>query len=173
MAEDYIHIGKMVAPFGVNGQLILQHVLGKKTQLPQLEVLFIEEVKGTYLPYFIEKAQAKSLEETIISLEGIQSREAAQRLCSRAVWLREADCRKLVGKSAPLSLLGYQIVENGKELGEIKEVIEQPHQVLVTISLEGKDAYIPLHAASLQSVNHTNKTVTVQLPAGLLDIYRE
>jgi len=173
VAEDYIHIGKMVAPFGVNGQLILQHVLGKKTQLPQLEVLFIEEVKGTYLPYFIEKAQAKSVEETIITLEGIQSREAAQRLCSRPVWLREADCRKLVGKSAPLSLLGYQVVENGIELGEIKEVIEQPHQVLVTISLEGKDAYIPLHADSLQSVNHTKKTVTVQLPAGLLDIYRE
>jgi len=173
MATDsYIHIGKIVAPFGVSGQLILQHVLGKKTQFPNIAVVFIEEVKGSYLPYFLEKAQAKSHDESILQLETIITREAAQRLCTRPVWLLEADFRKLAGKTAPISLLGYSVIQEGDNLGEVKEVIEQPHQVLLTILLQGKEAYIPLHAETLQAVDHTRREVKVVLPDGLLDIYR-
>ena len=173
MATDsYIHIGKIVAPFGVSGQLILQHVLGKKTQFPNIAVLFIEEVKGSYLPYFLEKAQAKSHDESILQLETIITREAAQRLCTRPVWLLEADFRKLAGKTAPISLLGYNVIQEGENLGEVKEVIEQPHQVLLTILWQGKEAYIPLHAETLQAVDHTRREVKVVLPDGLLDIYR-
>ena len=173
MATDsYIHIGKIVAPFGVSGQLILQHVLGKKTQFPNIAVVFIEEVKGSYLPYFLEKAQAKSRDESILQLETIITREAAQRLCTRPVWLLEADFRKLAGKTAPISLLGYSVIQEGENLGEVKEVIEQPHQVLLTILWQGKEAYIPLHAETLQSVDHTRREVKVVLPDGLLDIYR-
>ena len=173
MATDsYIHIGKIVAPFGVSGQLILQHVLGKKTQFPNIAVVFIEEVKGSYLPYFLEKAQAKSHDESILQLESIITREAAQRLCTRPVWLLEADFRKLAGKTAPISLLGYNVIQEGENLGEVKEVIEQPHQVLLTILWQGKEAYIPLHAETLQAVDHTRREVKVVLPDGLLDIYR-
>ena len=173
MATDsYIHIGKIVAPFGVSGQLILQHVLGKKTQFPNIAVVFIEEVKGSYLPYFLEKAQPKSHDESILQLETIITREAAQRLCTRPVWLLEADFRKLAGKTAPISLLGYSVIQEGENLGEVKEVIEQPHQVLLTILWQGKEAYIPLHAETLQSVDHTRREVKVVLPDGLLDIYR-
>jgi len=173
MATDsYIHIGKIVAPFGVSGQLILQHVLGKKTQFPNIAVVFIEEIKGSYLPYFLEKAQAKSHDESILQLESIITREAAQRLCTRPVWLLEADFRKLAGKTAPISLLGYSVIQEGENLGEVKEVIEQPHQVLLTILWQGKEAYIPLHAETLQSVDHARREVKVLLPDGLLDIYR-
>jgi 16S rRNA processing protein RimM len=171
-ADSYIHIGKIVAPFGVSGQLILQHVLGKKTQFPNIAVVFIEEVKGSYLPYFLEKAQAKSHDESILQLETIITREAAQRLCTRPVWLLEADFRKLAGKTAPISLLGYNVIQEGENLGEVKEVIEQPHQVLLTILWQGKEAYIPLHAETLQAVDHTRREVKVVLPDGLLDIYR-
>jgi len=173
MATDsYIHIGKIVAPFGVSGQLILQHVLGKKTQFPNIAVVFIEEIKGSYLPYFLEKAQAKSHDESILQLESIITREAAQRLCTRPVWLLEADFRKLAGKTAPISLLGYSVIQEGENLGEVKEVIEQPHQVLLTILWQGKEAYIPLHAETLQAVDHARREVNVLLPDGLLDIYR-
>ena len=56
---DYIHIGKIVAVFGLKGELILQHALGKKTQFKPQEVVFIEEIKGSYLPYFVLGSRAK------------------------------------------------------------------------------------------------------------------
>ena len=56
-------------------------------------------------------------------------------------------------------------------LGEILELIEQPHQLLCLLEIKGKEVLIPLHEKTLQKVNHRKKEVLVQLPDGLLDIY--
>lgn len=169
--EEYIHIGKLVAVFGVKGELILQHALGKKTLFKPQEVIFIEELKGSFLPYFIVHSRARTPEETLLQLETIATPEAAARLRGKQVWLAEKDFRRLAGNAAPISLLGYQVIHRGEVLGPVEEVIEQPHQVLLTIRREGKEVLIPLHEESLLSVHHTRREIVVQLPDGLLDIY--
>ena len=45
--SEYIHIGKLVATFGFKGELILTHGLGKKTNLKDVEVLFVEGKPAT------------------------------------------------------------------------------------------------------------------------------
>lgn len=170
--NDYINIGRIVASFGLKGEVILKHALGKKTTLKGVETLFIEERKGAYLPYFMESSRAKDHEETYVKLEGVDTKESANRLASRNVWLMEDDFRKLAGKSAPISLLGYQLITEDEKLGPIEEVIEQPHQVLLRISLDGNEALIPLHEETLDGIDHDRKEVHVTLPDGLLDIYR-
>ena len=64
------------------------------------------------------------------------------------------------------------IVYNQEEIGEVLEVIEQPHQILCTISIDGKEALIPIHENSLQKIDKKNRKVYVDLPDGLLEIYR-
>lgn len=173
LMNDYINIGKIVAAFGLKGEVILKHSLGKKTTLNGVNALFVEEVKGSYLPYFIESSKAKDHEEVYVKLEGINTKEAASRLNTRQVWLPDADFRKLAGKNAPISLLGYELITDEEEnLGPIEEVIEQPHQVLLRVSLQGNEALIPLHAETLDKIDHAGKKVYVTLPDGLLDIYR-
>lgn len=174
LMKDYINIGKIVAAFGLKGEVILKHALGAKTQLKGIEAIFVEEHKGSYLPYFVTESKAKDDSETYIKLEGIDTRESAARLASRNVWLLEDDFRKLAGKSAPISLLGFTLITDEEEnLGPIEEVIEQPHQVLLRINLEGnKEALIPLHAETLDKIDHKKREVHVVLPDGLLDIYR-
>jgi len=63
-------------------------------------------------------------------------------------------------------------MDGGVDLGEILEVIEQPHQVLCKIDLAGKEALIPMHAATLRRVDQEKREVHVELPDGLLDVYR-
>lgn len=170
--KEYIHIGKIVAAFGLKGEVILKHALGKKTVLKDVDALFIEEQKDRYLPYFVESSKVRNEEETYVKLEGVATKEAASRLATRNVWLLETDFRKLAGKSSPISLIGYQLLTPNESLGPILEVIEQPHQVLLRIDLEGKEAYIPLHEETLNSIDHKNGRVHVTLPDGLLDVYR-
>lgn len=171
--KEYIHIGKLVAVFGVKGELILKHSLGKKSNLKEATAIFVEETKGSYIPYFLETAKAKDEEETFIKLEGIDSKEAAARFTAKQVWLLDADFRQLAGKDAPISLLGYEVITDEDEnLGPIEEVIEQPHQVLLRVTLEGNEALIPLHAETLDKIDRVAHKVYVTLPDGLLDIYR-
>jgi 16S rRNA processing protein RimM len=170
--NQYFKIGKFAATFGVEGQLILQHSLGKKTSLKGLETIFIEEKKGSFLPYFITFTKVKNDKETFICLEGIQSKEAAHFLVKKEVWLSENDFKKFAAAAAPISFLGFIVVNNKEELGEVIEVIEQPHQVLCTIIIDGKEALIPIHENSLEKIDKKNRKLFVNLPDGLLDIYK-
>ncbi len=171
--KDFIHIGKIVAPHGIAGHVILEHALGKQINFKGVDALFIENAKDSFIPYFIKSAAAKTDTLTHVEIEGISNREATSILMSKKVWLPQDDFQKLVEKNAPLALLGYMVQEAGKDLGIIKEVIEQPHQLLVTILYQGQEAYIPLHEESLKGVNHAKRTVAVELPDGLLELYTE
>lgn len=170
MAE-YYKIGKLVAVHGLQGELVLKHELGKKTSLKGLQALFIEDKKNSFLPWFIASTKIKSEEEIYIKLEGADTREAAMKLTPKECWLPEPDFKKFAAKSAPVSLLGYTIINNGESLGEILEVIEQPHQVLCRLEIQSKEVLIPIHEGSLEKIDHRKKKVLVQLPDGLLDVY--
>ena len=168
---EYFKIGKLVAVHGLTGELLLKHELGKKTSLKGLQAIFIEERKESFLPWFIETTKIKSEKEIYLTLEGINTREAALKLTQKIIWVRETDFKKFAAKTAPASLLGYTIINNNEPLGEILELIEQPHQLLCRLDIKGKEVLIPLHQETLQKINHKKKEVLVELPDGLLDIY--
>ncbi len=170
--DNYFKIGKLVATYGLKGEIILKHSLGKKTSLKGLETLFIEEKKDSFIPYFIESTKIKSDTETYIKFEGISSKEAAHKLIQKEIWLLENDFKKFASTSAPISLLGFNLINEDEDLGEILEVIEQPHQVLCKILLDGKEALIPIHEEFLDKIDKENRKVFVTLPDGLLEIYR-
>ncbi len=170
--NNYFKIGKIAATFGVQGQLVLEHSLGKKTSLKGLETIFIEEKKDALLPYFITATKIKNDAEVYISLEGIASKEAAHFLIKKEVWLSEDDFKKHAAGAAPISLLGFMIVDKGNEIGEVVEVIEQPHQILCAVIIDGNEALIPVHEDSLEKIDKKKRRVYVDLPDGLLEIYK-
>jgi len=173
--KSYFKLGKIVAAHGLKGELVLQHELGKKTDLKKLPALFLELKKDSFVPYFIRKAKGTTEKESLLLLEEIDTREKAQQLVGKLCWLPEEQFKQYADKQAPASLLGYQIAEEEeglkKILGTIEEVIEQPQQLLCRILLKGKEVLIPLNESTLLAIDHQAKTVSVQLPEGLLDIY--
>ena len=170
--NQYFKIGKLAASTGLKGELVLQHSLGKKTTLKGLEAIFLEEKKDSFIPYFLQSAKIRNEKETVIKLEGVDIVEAARKLTPKEVWLTEEDFEKFAARSSPIAMLGFTIINDGEELGEILEVIEQPHQILCSILLNGKEALIPIHAESLEKVDQKKRKVYVTLPDGLLEIYK-
>ena len=168
---EYFKIGKLVAASGLKGELILKHTLGKKTSLKGLEAIFIEEKKDSFIPWFIQSVRIKNHEEVYMKLEGVDVREDAAKISQKEIWITETDFKKFAAKTAPISLLGYTVINNKEPLGEILEVIEQPHQLLCRLDIKGKEVLIPLNDSFLQKINHAKKQVMVTLPDGLLEIY--
>lgn len=168
---DYFKIGKIVSAFGLKGELVLQHNLGKKTSLKGLQAVFIEEKKTSFIPWFIDGTRIKSHDEIFLKLQDVNTREAATKLTQKEVWLTEADFKKFSAKSSPINLLGYAIIEKEKVLGTILEVIEQPHQILCRIEIDNKEVLIPLHDNTITKIDNKKRQVIVELPEGLLEIY--
>lgn len=169
--DQYFKVGKLAASHGLKGHLVLQHSLGKKTSLKGLETIFIEEGKDNLMPYFIREAKIKSDEEVYVSLETIETKEQARKLTPKDVWVTADDFKKFASSSSPIAFLGFTLFNENKKLGEILEVIEQPHQLLCTILINNREVLIPVHQESLNKVDKKKKEVHVTLPEGLLDIY--
>ena len=98
--SQYINIGKIVAPHGLTGHIIIEHALGKRIHFKGIEAIFIEKNTASFIPYFIQTASAKTDTITYIQLEGIQSREATALLVGKKVWLPEEEFQKLVDKKS-------------------------------------------------------------------------
>lgn len=171
MMDQYTIIGKFIATFGIKGDLVLKHHMGEGLNVDALKTLFIEEKSGKFMPYFIASVNNKNDEEALIQLEGVDAPEKAKIFLRKQVWLPEQEVKIQASKHAPISLLGYTVVDGKVELGKVLEVIEQPMQILLRIDYKEKEVFIPLNESTLLKIDHKKEKITVSLPDGLLDIY--
>jgi 16S rRNA processing protein RimM len=171
MENSYRNIGKIVSNFGLKGELIIQHHLGKKLVVSKIRIIFLEQKKEELLPYFVESARKKGEDELYLKLEGIDSKEVASKFIRREVWMKEEEIQVHTQKNNPISWVGYRIIDQGKDLGPVLEVIEQPHQVLCRLEIESKEVLIPINEQTLQKIDHKSQSLLLELPDGLLDVY--
>lgn len=168
---EYFKIGKIVASHGLKGDAIIVHNLGDNTSFKNLKKIFVEISKENLLPYFLEKITPKSNKEIVIKIEELNSREEVNAIRGKNVWLEEKDFVKFSSSSAPANFLGFTIYNDEEALGEVIEIVEQPHQLICSIMYKGKEVLVPLHDESLLKVDAKNKRLYMKLPDGLLDIY--
>jgi 16S rRNA processing protein RimM len=171
MENSYRNIGKIVSVFGLKGELIVQHHLGNKIVVSKIKVIFLEQKKDELLPYFVEAARKKGEDDLYLKLEGIDSKEAASKFMRREVWMKEEEVQMHTRKDNPIGWVDYRVVDKGKDLGLILEVIEQPHQVLCRLEIDGKEVLIPINEQTLEKIDHKSKSLLLNLPNGLLEVY--
>lgn len=151
--------------------MIVQHHLGKKIAVAKIKVIFFEQKKEELLPYFVEAARKKSENDLYIKLEGIDNKETAAKFLRRQVWIKEEEMQAHIGKNNPIVWVGYRIMDQGKDLGPVLEVIEQPHQVLCRLAIDTKEVLIPINEQTLQKIDHKTRVLLLTLPDGLLEVY--
>jgi 16S rRNA processing protein RimM len=171
MEKSYRNIGKIVSAFGLKGDLIVLHHLGKKIAISKIKVIFLEQKKDELLPYFVENIRKKGDNELYLKLEGIDNKEAGTKFLRREVWMKEEEIQMHTQKNNPIGWVGYRVLDQGKDLGPVLEVIEQPHQVLCRLEIDTKEVLIPINEQTLDKVDHKNRTVLLTLPDGLLEVY--
>jgi 16S rRNA processing protein RimM len=171
MENSYRNIGKIVSVFGLKGEMIVLHHLGQKIAVSKIKVIFLEQKKDDLLPYFIDYIRKKGSDELYLKLEGIDSREAASKYLRREVWLKEEEIQVHTQKNNPIGWVGYRVMDQGKDLGPVLEVIEQPHQVICRLEIDAKEVLVPINDQTLEKVDHKGKALLLVLPDGLLDVY--
>jgi 16S rRNA processing protein RimM len=166
-----IRIGKLVATHGLNGSLILSHIVGKSTWLKKDQVLHVEMNKGSFIPYFVSSCKASNEEEYIVNIEEIQKIESAKRLVTKQVYVDES-VLSAFAKSSPLLWIGFKLTDTELgEIGSIEDVVQTGSQWLGKLNYRGNEALIPLIEQTINSVDIKKKTIEVTLPDGLLEIY--
>ena len=169
--DNYFKIGRLAASIGLDGEIILEHNLGKKTDLSGVQAIFLSNADGKMLPYFLKSSKASKTNEVVIKLEDTHTMESARKLTPKDVWLLEKDFNQHKSQDAPIALLGFHIISQGNDLGEIIEIFDMPHQTLCTIIINEKEVLIPIHPDNTIKIDRKNKTIEVDVPDGLLEVY--
>jgi 16S rRNA processing protein RimM len=166
-----IRIGKIVATHGLQGGLILTHVVGHDKWLKKGDVLFVEMNKQSFIPFFVSQIKSSRHDEFHIGLEDVATVEQAKKLVGKQVHVKE---EMLEGHAAesPLAWIGFKLKDKTKgELGVVDDMMQTPTQWLATLMVEGKEVLVPLVEQTLLKVDIKNKTLHVDLPEGLLEVY--
>lgn len=168
--RSMVRIGKIVATHGLNGDLVMTHIVGASTWLEKGAVLFLELNKGSFIPYFVTGCKAVSDEEYIVTFEDVAELALAKKLIGKQVYVQEEIIKK-EAEHTPLLWIGFNIIDKEKGgLGVLEDVMETGHQWLGKLTYNGKEVLIPLIEQMIVDINIRNKYIRVNLPEGLLEL---
>lgn len=169
---SYQNIGKIAGTHGLEGRVVLRHQLDSKNLWSKIPHIFIEIRRESYIPYFIEAQKVLNHEEVLLTLDEIDSVELAKTLSGKNVYLEQEVFNKLKPKAVTLDMIGFKVVDKVHgELGVVEDLFETPGQVLATVQHKGKELIIPLIEATIVGIDAARKSISVNLPEGLLEVY--
>ncbi|HTM64910.1 MAG TPA: ribosome maturation factor RimM [Flavipsychrobacter sp.] len=165
-----IRIGKIVATNGLQGAIVLTHIVGESTWLKKDDVLFLELNKDSFIPFFVIAVKPVNKEEYILNVEDVDTLESAKKLIGKQAYVKEDILSKYTSDS-PLLWIGFNIVDKERgSVGAIEDVMQTGHQWLAKVTYEGREVLIPLIDQMILDTNVRNKFIRMELPEGLLDI---
>lgn len=168
-------IGYIAKPHKFNGvvKLFLKNYSYANTVVPAF--LFIE-INNIKLPYFIENLEALNSNELIVKFEELDNKESAANLKGASVFIDDNDkthqCfEKTKTVEDELDLAGYDLFdEENNFIAKIEAVYFVPNNTLIAVLIDEKEVLLPLNEQLIVDINHSQKTVHLIIPDGLLSL---
>ncbi|XOV92926.1 MAG: ribosome maturation factor RimM [Bacteroidota bacterium] len=170
--DNYFELGNVGKTHGLKGELILLLDVDQPEYYKKLESIFLE-INGKLVPFFIHQYQLQG-NQARITLEDIDSQNAAKDLVGKSAWLPVSALPKLKkGQYYYHDLIGFEVFDQGKSIGNVREVIEAPNNILLSVDFKGKEILIPLEDEIIITVDLEKSVIHAALPDGLLAVYLE
>lgn len=169
--KDTYFLGKITRTHGLKGNVVLKLDTDQPEMYNELQGVFIE-INGLLVPFFIENQQWTKDNSKIISFKN-STPKMVEQIVNRNVYLPLFTLPQLTGNQFYYhEVIGFSVVqENGTVCGNITAINDQTAQHYFILDLEGKEVIIPIIKDWMISVNRENKSIMMQLPEGLMDVF--
>jgi 16S rRNA processing protein RimM len=128
------------------------------------------------IPFFISSAQVLNNGTIKLKIDDVNDVAQAELLVGKELYLPLTKLPKLTGnKFYYHEVVGFKVVDAIKgEIGKIFNVLELPQQAVLEIkNAQEKEILIPITDQIIKTVNRAEKTIEIDAPEGLIDIYLE
>ena len=144
MKKTYLEGGKVCAAHGVRGVLKVEPWCDSPRVLADQKRIFLAEGEGEYKEACVLTASV-SAEYVLMSIEGVDDRDAAIAMKGRVIYLHREDIPVKKGQMLLADMIGLDVVDatTGVKYGVIKEITEVPRGLLYTIQTEKGDVLYP------------------------------
>ncbi len=134
--------------------------------------MFIE-INGQLSPFFVASFKLKNKGFAAVKFEGVDTENDARILLRKNLFLPAQILPKLSGKNFyDHEIVGFKVIDvNFGEVGVMESVIDLSVNPLLQIMNGSKEVLIPLIDGIVQEVDRKKKTLTINAPAGLIELY--
>ena len=172
--EDCFYLGKIVKKYSFKGELLAKLDTDEPDLYDNLDAIFID-LRGNLIPFFIESSQLHKSDLLRIKFEDIDTEADAEALLKSDLYLPLELLPKLDGNKFYFhEVIGFTIIDiNFGDVGVITAINDSTAQALFEIDRDGIEILIPMNDEFIVKVDRNSKTVEVNTPEGLIDLYLE
>lgn len=173
-SEDALAIGIIVKTRGINGELILE--TKDSTIQENIKESLLVEIDGLLVPFFIKQINSISATRTRIILDWVDNERKASKLVNCTVYLeaKQISNPEKPNEISPSLLEGFKVIDSKKgDIGTVLEFIEQENNPLLIIKHQRNEILIPFQDQLITEIDQSNKTIFIETPEGLIDLYLE
>ncbi|MFV0539744.1 MAG: ribosome maturation factor RimM [Aestuariibaculum sp.] len=170
--EDCFYLGKIVKKYSFKGELLIKLDTDEPELYENLDAIFLE-INHSLIPFFIEHSQLHKSDLLRVQFEDVTTEAEADSLIKTDAYLPLELLPKLEGDKFYFhEVIGFSIIDkNHGNIGTIKAINDTSAQALFEVDNNGKEILIPLNDEFIVEVNRKDKTILVQTPEGLIDLY--
>jgi 16S rRNA processing protein RimM len=167
--KNDVLIGKIVGVHGVKGDVKVK----PESDVFERQMESLKEIpiyRGTKKENLKIESMKPYKDLYIVKFEGVNDRTAAEERIGSEIWIDKSNQVELEeGEYYFSDLLGCKVItEDGREIGKIAEILEQPaSHVLEVEKPDGKRILIPFIEQFVKEIDLENKKIVVSLLEGM------
>ena len=170
--ENCFYLGKIVKKYSFKGELLAKLDTDEPNLYENLDAIFID-LRGNLVPFFIEHSQLHKSDLLRLNFEDVDNEADADALLKCDLYLPLELLPKLDGNKFYFhEVIGFTIEDvNFGEVGTIKGINDSTAQALFEIDRDGVEILIPMNDEFIVNLDRDSKTIVVNTPEGLIDLY--
>ncbi len=164
-----ILLGRIQKVQGYDGTLSVRLERDFTEDISDMESVFIE-YEGKPVPFFISSMEDEGGDILKLRLEGYDSYDKASIFTGCRISMTTGLRREEDDENSGIT--GFTVILSDLSIaGVIEEIIQNPGQDLLRIlSPEKKEILVPLHSDLITGINKEKRTISMDLPEGLMEI---
>ena len=167
-------LGTIAKPHGYKGQMLLISENDLPDDLENWESVFVE-IDGLLVPFFFKDINHTHDDSAIIQFEDLENIDLIGELIHCNVYYPLKKGKKKKNQPVDLNdLEGYTVIDKHHgNIGLASEILDYNQNLLLKILKGEKEILIPIQESIIENVDDKTKTIYINAPEGLIDIYLE
>ena len=169
--HNLIRIGQVLKSNGTGGETVMGFRDIDFGDIDIEEPVFIF-MDGTPVPFFIESLTPRGNSKAIVKLAGIDSGSDAEEIAGQPVYADKESIGETYGDEDDMSfLIGWSLYNaTSDNIGEITDFMDIPGNPCIIAGTKKGAVTIPLHEDLIISIDPESRSITMDIPDGLLSL---
>lgn len=169
--SDVYKIGTITKAHGLQGEVVF-NFSDDIFDTTDADYLIID-VDGILVPFFISEYRFRSNASVLVKFDRIESAEQTQQIVGCDVYFEKSKAQEADTDEMSLNyFIGFTMLdEQGDKIGKITDIDDKTDNWLFVVERDnGDEALVPAQESFIVDINHEKRTMTMDLPIGLLDL---